>query len=294
MNTMGGDHPAGAAKSPRLTVIVPAYNSRIGLGELLASLNASSLRDFEVVINDDRRSSDDAEGLARSFREKGMLIRYLRENTGIGQARKAASRQALGDILLHLDSDMEVTAGLLQECVRLIDGGLDALVIPEESFGTTFWARCKWLEKKCYDGDDRIESLRCLKRSLYEQVGGHDERMCLSEDKDLDIRVRAVTKKIGRTTCHLRHNEGHLTLRKTVSKKMFYARSVDIFLKKDPEACRWEMSPWSRLALFFGRRRLFAAHPVLYAGMLFMKICEFGGAGAVYALYKMGLYGRGR
>lgn len=292
MNGNNGPSPAGGP--PRLTVIVPTYNSRANLADLLASLNASSFRDFEVIINDDRRSTDDVPGLAASFGAQGLVVSCIRDNTGIGQARKRAARQARGDILLHLDSDMVAADGFLEECVRLIDGGLDALVIPEEAFGDTFWARCKWLEKKCYDGVEQIESLRCVRRSIYEQVGGHDERLFLSEDKDLDLRVRAVTTKIGRTQYVIRHNEGHLTLWKTMSKKMAYARSADIYMKKFPEAGRWEMSLFRRYALFFRKRRLFFEHPALFAGLLFMKTCEFGAAGTAYLIAKTGLYGRGR
>ena len=39
--------------APRISVVMPVYNSERLLGECLAALNASTFRDFEVVVVDD-------------------------------------------------------------------------------------------------------------------------------------------------------------------------------------------------------------------------------------------------
>lgn len=270
-------------RPPVLSVVVPAYNSAVLLREFLASFQASDFRDFEIVVNDDVRSSDDTPRVVAEYRAAGLAVRYLKENRSMAQGRRRGAAEATGDILLHLDTDMTVTPGLLGECAELLNDAYDALVVPEESFGTTFWARCKWLEKKCYDGVEQIESLRCLRRDIYEKLGGHDERMVFSEDKDLDLRVRAAGYRVGRTRGFLFHNEGALRLSRTLRKKLGYVGTADVFAQEHPEAFRWQINILHRFALYLRHIRYLRSHPLLYAGMWFMKISEFafGAAGHV-------------
>ena len=266
---------------PAVSVVVPLYNSEPRLREFLASFAALDDRDFEIIVNDDPRSTDDARTVAEKFRRDGLAVRYLRENTSMAQGRKRGAADARGQVLLHLDSDMTVTPGLLAECVRLLAADYDALVVPEESFGTTFWAECKWLEKRCYDGVEQVESLRALRRAVYEAVGGHDPRMVFSEDKDLDLRVRQAGYRVGRTRHHLNHNEGDLRLGATVRKKLGYADTADLFAQRHPEAYRWQTNILHRFALYLRNGRYLRSHPLLYGGMWLMKVSEFafGAAG---------------
>jgi glycosyltransferase involved in cell wall biosynthesis len=275
-------------RPPTLSVIVPAYNSATLLREFLDSFRASDFGDFEIVVNDDVRSTDETAEIVAEFRAGGLAVRYLRENRSMAQGRRRGAAEASGDILLHLDTDMTVTPGLLGECADLLAERYDALVIPEESFGTTFWARCKWLEKKCYDGVEQIESLRCLRRDVYEKLGGHDERMIFSEDKDLDLRVRAAGYRVGRTRGFLYHNEGRLRLSRTLRKKLGYVGTAGLFAQEHPEAFRWQINILHRFALYLRNIRYLRTHPLLYVGMWFMKISEFGFGAVGHLLRRFG------
>ncbi|WP_158319421.1 glycosyltransferase family 2 protein [Actinoplanes xinjiangensis] len=275
-------------RPPTLSVIVPAYNSATLLREFLDSFRASDFGDFEIVVNDDVRSTDETAEIVAEFRAGGLAVRYLRENRSMAQGRRRGAAEASGDILLHLDTDMTVTPGLLGECADLLAERYDALVVPEESFGTTFWARCKWLEKKCYDGVEQIESLRCLRRDVYEKLGGHDERMIFSEDKDLDLRVRAAGYRVGRTRGFLYHNEGRLRLSRTLRKKLGYVGTAGLFAQEHPEAFRWQINILHRFALYLRNIRYLRTHPLLYVGMWFMKISEFGFGAVGHLLRRFG------
>ncbi|MEV6601505.1 glycosyltransferase [Actinoplanes sp. NPDC051346] len=262
---------------PVVSVIVPAYNSAPLLRDFLGACQASRYRDFEVIINDDLRSTDDTQALVEKFRADGLDVTYLRENRSMAQGRKRGAAEARGSILLHLDSDMKVTPGLIGECVELLSGGgYDALVIPEESFGTTFWAQCKWLEKKIYNGVEQIESLRCVRREVYDKLGGHDERMVFSEDKDFDLRVRKAGFTVGRTRGFLYHNEGELRLHKTMRKKLGYSGTADLFATEHPEAFRWQTNIFNRFGLYLRNFPYAFSHPLLYGGLWAMKVGEFG------------------
>jgi arabinofuranan 3-O-arabinosyltransferase len=261
--------------NPMVSVIVPTYNSHDNLKDFLESFFMSSYENFEIIVNDDLRSSDKSNELCNEYKQKGLDVKYFQENKSMAQGRKRGVDFSTGEILLHLDSDMKVTKDLLKECGELIVSGYDALVMPEESYGTTFWAKCKWLEKKCYENVEEIQSLRCIKKDVYVKVGGHDECMIFSEDKDLDIRVRDAGYKVGETKNFLYHNEGNLKLLKTLKKKLNYSNTANLFAEKHPKQFRWQANPVNRYIIFLKNIKYLFIHPLLYIGMIFMKTCEY-------------------
>ncbi len=263
-----------------ISVVIPTKNSANNLRNLLESLYFSNYKGFEIIVNDDVTSDDDTMDLCREYISRGLSIIYKKENKSMAQGRKRGVDFASGNIILHLDADMKTTPDLLSECIELIKSGFDALVIPEESFGTTFWAKCKWLEKKCYTGNIHIESLRCLKKEIYLNLGGHNEKMVFSEDKDFDIRVRQDGYKIGRTKNFLWHDEGDLKLLKTLNKKLGYSKTANIFAEVHPKEFKWQANPLNRYIIFFKNIKYLFKYPLLYIGMIYMKTLEY-----IFAFY---------
>ena len=258
-----------------ITVIIPTYNARELLAGCLRSCLEQEYDDYEVIINDDPRSDCDNEGLVEEMRARGMNVTYLKENLARAQGRVDAAAHAAGEIMLHLDTDMEVTPTLFAECVEMVESGYDALVIPEESFGPTFWGRCRRLERQCYEGVERMEALRCVTSKVYRELGGHHPQMVYFEDKDLDLRVRAKGCKVGRTESKILHNEGNLRLRDLMMKRAEYASNAVIAAEYYPDEIRWLGNVRNRYMLFYRRKELFFADPILGIGTLFMKTCEF-------------------
>lgn len=271
---------------PTLSIITPIYNSAHLLPAYFDSLLQSDYKDFEIVLNDDLRSDDNTPAVVEAYRQHGLSITYLKENKSMAQGRSRAVQDSSGRILFHMDSDMQVTKGLLGECVQLIDSGFGALVIPEEAFGTTFWAKCKWLEKKCYEGVDQIEALRVMPREAYDAVGGHNPKMVFSEDKDLDLRIRAAGNKVGRTKNFLHHNEGALKLTRSIRKKLFYSNTANLFETTHPEVFRYRANPFNRYKLFLKNIKYLFSHPLIYIGLFYMITVEFGIGGARFIYLK--------
>lgn len=265
--------------NPVVSVVVPTKNSAKNLADLLESIKQQTYSNIEVIINDDKNTSDQTGELINHYKNMEVNIFYLQQNTSMAQARKLGAEYAKGDILIHLDSDMRLSPGLVEECVALTNKGFDALVMPEESFGIGFWAQCKWLEKKCYVGVEQIESLRCLKTSVYKESGGHNPALVFSEDKDLDIRVRGGKYKVGRTTNKIFHNEGYISLSQTIKKKLSYSKTASQFARLHPKEFEWQTNIFNRYLIYIKNIDYLFSHPIVYFGLFVMKTCEFGAGG---------------
>ena len=260
--------------SPSISIIIPTYNSSVNFSFLLESLIHSRFRDFEVIVNDALSSHDTLSAVIERFRDHFPLL-MLRENISMAQARKRASEYAKGEILFHIDADMRVTPWLLGAVYETMRS-YDALVVREVSFGTSFWARCKWLEKECYSWIESIESCRVIRKSVYDSLWWHDASMVFSEDKDLDLRIRAWGYRVWRVDQEfLWHNEGNLSLFSSIRKKSFYANTANIFKEKHLHAYRTQMNIVSRSMIFLRNGKYLFRHPLLSIGLFIMKTGEY-------------------
>jgi glycosyltransferase involved in cell wall biosynthesis len=96
---------ASCAASPRVSVIVAAYNAASDLPATLESVRRQTLENFEVLIVDDG-SSDTTAAIAEGFAARDSRFRVIRqENAGVGGARNTGIRQARGEFIAPLDSD---------------------------------------------------------------------------------------------------------------------------------------------------------------------------------------------
>ena len=257
---------------PLVSVIVPTKDRAAQIKALLESLAQSTYSTLEVIVNDDVNADDDTRHLVEGFER--LEVRYLKTNRSRAQGRLDAARAANGSVLLHLDSDMTVSPGLVAECVALL-GSYDALVIPEVSHGQGFWAGCKALEKALYQNVEALESVRCLPTALYEALGGHDPQLVFGEDKDLDLRLRASGATVGRTCQALQHDEGRISLTELLRKRWRTTQGAERFSMKHPEHFRWQRNAFNRYALFFRKAYLGRRKPLHYAGMLYVKTLEY-------------------
>lgn len=90
---------------PKVSVIIPAYNSEQFLHETLDCLVRQTLDDFEAVIINDG-STDSTQSVIDSYAEKYPWIRsYTQENAGVSAARNNGLRKARGEYVVFLDAD---------------------------------------------------------------------------------------------------------------------------------------------------------------------------------------------
>ena len=90
---------------PKLSVIVPVYNTEKYLRECIDSILAQTFTDFELILVDDG-STDRSGAICDEYAEKDARIQVIhQENGGITVARKSGVRAASGEYVTFVDSD---------------------------------------------------------------------------------------------------------------------------------------------------------------------------------------------
>lgn len=276
-DAMAAEATTPPEEGPLVSIVVPVRNDGDGVRALLASLAQSSYRKVEIVVNDDPVPGDDTARAVADAARGGVAARYVAENRGMAAGRRVGASMARGEILVHLDADMRLTPRLIEDCVHKLEHGFDALVIPERASSSGFWDRCKALEKRCYDGVEAIEALRCVRASGYWLIGGHDPALLFAEDKDLDIRARSAGLRVGRSDEVVIHNERVGSALATMRKKRRYAATASSYAAKHPQTFREQTSVVFRLRLVLANWRLGREHPVLYLAIFVLGLAELAG-----------------
>ena len=106
---------------PKISVIIPVYNTVSWLGECLNSVENQSFTDWEAIIVNDASTDNSAE-IAQKFCNKDDRFKLidLPQNLGLGGARNAGCEVAQGDYLLFLDSDDLLPQDILQNMYNKI------------------------------------------------------------------------------------------------------------------------------------------------------------------------------
>ena len=105
---------------PLVSVIIPAYGKSEQLPEVARSVARSSYRPLEVILVDNRV---DRRALEASVRElEGVDVRVVGtgENLGTAAGRNAGARQARGELLLFLDSDVTLDEEAIEAMVDFL------------------------------------------------------------------------------------------------------------------------------------------------------------------------------
>lgn len=215
----------------------------------------------------DNGSTDTTKDIARSLADKVIDAgpeRSAQRNAGI--------LSSTGEFVFIIDSDMYLENDVVSACVRAADAGAEAVAIPEHSFGTGFWAKCKRLERSLYTHDGLTAAARFFPRTAINAVGLYDECLTGPEDWDMSIRVAGTTPPAFASAI-IRHDEGALALGNLLRKKYYYGRSMPAFIAKHGREALRRITPF-RSSLLRGVVHLLQ-NPILGAGTIFMKFCEY-------------------
>ena len=187
-------------KYPTISVVIPTHNRPASLGRMLHDLARQELAasEYEVVVVDDGSQPpvilpDDC-GKTR--------LRLIRtEGVERSRARNAGASAAEGMLLVFLDDDLQVDAGMLTAYVKAHAEWPDAMFVgairlSPEILDTPYWRFRQRLEDT---GGPTVRGMvampnycaagnMAIAREIFLSLGGFDPQMASSEDQDLALR----------------------------------------------------------------------------------------------------------
>lgn len=94
---------------PKVSVIVPVYNTERYVERAIISLMEQTLDDVQFIIIDDGSKDNSLniikQVIARYPARQGQVTLISRENRGVAATRAQGMELATGDYVIHLDSD---------------------------------------------------------------------------------------------------------------------------------------------------------------------------------------------
>jgi glycosyltransferase involved in cell wall biosynthesis len=270
-------------RRPLVSVVMPCLNVAETIVPVLEHFERQTYREFEVIINLDRRSKDGSEALIRPFCERDPRFKLIFENTGMAQGRNAGKAASSGEYLLNFDSDLAPTPTVIEEAVwRCEVEGADIVICPELSVTNSFWGECRALEKIGYLGDPLQESSgRFMRRKVSDALGGADEALLAGEDYDYFLRALAMGFQRGRIHAISWHHE-YWTLKGKAKKLHRYGRSFPPYFKKYPVLGAKQFFPVRHA--YLTHIPLYLSDPIHTAGLIVSNGIFYAAAGWGLAL----------
>ena len=241
------DEKAQRQRGPRVSVVTPCYNLARYLPETIASLEAQTMQDWEVIIVDDA-SPDDTAAVAAALALDDPRIKVVtnEHNLYLAGALNRGIQEARGRYILPLDADnmiepwtLEVLAGSLDQdrgvdiaygaCRFVLEDGVtrDTSVSPDGVSGwpQDFSFRAQMLHR------NQVPSTCMYRKEVWERTGGYRLRCRTAEDAEFWTRASSL---------------GFVPQRVTSRPTLIYRQRPDSMSRVEPD---WDWTawfPWSR------------------------------------------------
>jgi glycosyltransferase involved in cell wall biosynthesis len=186
----------------RVTVVIPAYNAESFLPETLASVEAQTYDDWDVVVADDA-STDRTGEVVESQSGRFRLVRS-EVNEGPASARNRALREASGELVAFLDADDLFLPSYLEQMVQLYDRsrergvGVGIVACDARLLGPSGTHEQTYMELNGFPVAVSIGGMlvsnvvppwSLTRRGLIDEVGGFCPELFGTEDYDLWLRI---------------------------------------------------------------------------------------------------------
>ena len=193
---------------PKVSVVIPVFNSTDTIIETLKSAIAQKFREHEIIVVND--GSPDTEKFERTIRSLQEDIVYIRQrNSGAGPARNLGIEQARGEIIAFLDADdVWMPDFLASQYVFLHRHDYDLVYCDAHMFGLNSPYRRTFMDDAPSEGEANFNSildLRCnvitsgtlARKAKIVEAGMFETERVRAHDFHLWLRMAKIGAKIG-------------------------------------------------------------------------------------------------
>lgn len=190
---------------PKISIIIPVYNTQAYLPKCLDSVFSQTFQDFEVIVVNDG-SPDNSQTIIDRYKEKypHKLVAICQENAGLSAARNTGIDAASGDFLMFLDSDDYIHPETFATAyTHAVFHDLDIVCF---SYFTVCNDKITPIPGKKVDAQDPITHYvlnsgfacsKLVRRKLFSETGLRFSVGLYYEDLDLTPRLALYTDRIG-------------------------------------------------------------------------------------------------
>lgn len=272
-------------KRPVVSIVMPLFNARPWLEETLASVQAQTLGDWELIVVDDG-SSDDGPALVQGAAGRDPRIRLIRQsNAGPAAARNRGARKARGAWIAFLDSDDLLPPDrLASDWAALSEHpGSRAVAGSTEWFGEDG----RVLHTCLLDGDVEVNRWRhafysvfyfcalLVHREAFQGCGAFSEDRSVSHAEDYDFTLRLLDREEvaqrGGVAVRIRR---HAANRSVLAGEKVIAQSVEVVRRRWNERLPEKVSTETMTRLF----RFWRMEPAVFALEEFQQLIAGHGA----------------
>lgn len=212
-----------AAEGPSISVVMPAYNEELYIGEALDSILAQTRAPLEVIVVDDG-STDGTVEIVRGYGDRVRLVEQ--ENRGCHGAFDTGFREAAGDFVALCPADDVYEPRKLEWQGETLDANpaVDVTFGAAKRFGLASGEHARpsrqhlldneWFGREMYRIDLIPDPSAVMRRGLYFELGGY--RPIVGEDYEFWMRALSAGATFyfdPRPLVRLREHGGNLSSR---------------------------------------------------------------------------------
>ena len=140
---------------PKISVIVPVYNTEKYIGRCIESILNQSYKELEVIVINDGSSDGSAEIIRKYAEDDSRIIFIDNKNCGVSESRNIGIRNAKGEYIQFVDSDDFIDENMLKDTLQLLEeNNVSSWAKPSNSGITGRYFVCQ-AEAACTGGTGR-------------------------------------------------------------------------------------------------------------------------------------------
>ena len=232
--------PPPLTRTPKVSIVVPAYNAAATVGACLTSLKSLNYPNYETIVVDDG-STDSTAAIAK---EAGARVLEV-EHRGLAGARNAGAEAANGEIIAYIDADARADRDWLYFLVETITrrdaaaaGGPNFAPEPQSAVAAAL-AHAPGLPREVRAGDDRLEQLcgcnMAITKAALKKIGGFDDMFTTAgDDTDISRRLTAAEELLAYAPGAVVIHEPRATLSGYLKQQRGYGHGEGLLFLKYP------------------------------------------------------------